>query len=207
MWLRANTKVYRFLMPCAPYTNSYNQQYATTVSNTTENKNKMTEEIKQIDYLIIYKDYIIYFVGILFAVLSYIIKIQYEKIKDVKSKLSQRKYELYEKVYSVLFKLIEKEKISKSKSKSKESIESLILDIKKEMFIYAPDKILKKFLNWSNNTEQETNEFKRIQSFNELLILIRKDMGNHRTRINKDDVMRSILSSEEEFIKFKAQVR
>jgi hypothetical protein len=177
------------------------------VSNTTENKNKMTEEIKQIDYLIIDKDYIIYFVGILFAVLSYIIKIQYEKIKDVKSKLSQRKYELYEKVYSVLFKLIEKEKISKSKSKSKESIESLILDIKKEMFIYAPDKILKKFLNWSNNTEQETNEFKRIQSFNELLILIRKDMGNHRTRINKDDVMRSIISYEEEFIKFKAQVR
>jgi hypothetical protein len=75
------------------------------------------------------------------------------------------------------------------------------------MFIYAPDKILKKFLNWSNNTEQETNEFKRIQSFNELLILIRKDMGNHRTRINKDDVMRSIISYEEEFIKFKAQVR
>ena len=164
------------------------------------------DKVEQVNYLIEYEDYILYSAGVVLAVLSFIIKIQYEKIKDIKSILSQRKYELYEKVYSVLFKLIEKEKLSSSKSKNKQSIETLILEIKKEMFIYAPDKIIKQFLNWSNNIDKETNEFKRMENFNEILILIRKDMGNQRTKITKDDVIRSILSTEEEFIKFKKEV-
>ena len=164
------------------------------------------DKVDQINYLIEYRDYIIYSAGVVLTVLAFIIKIQYEKIKDIKSILSQRKYELYEKVYSILFKLIEKEKLSISKSKNKQSIEVLILDIKKEMFIYAPDKIIKQFLNWSNNIDKETNEFKRMENFNEILILIRKDMGNQWTKINKDDVIRSILSTEEEFINFKKEV-
>lgn len=135
--------------------------------------------------------------------LSYIIKNQYEKIKEIKSQLSEKKYDLYLKIYSVFFELVEK----KSKNKNPEKkIENLVSEIKKEMFIYAPDNIVKNFLEWNNNDLNEENTLKRLDFFNELLILIRKDMGNPKSKITKDDLIRSVLSSKEEFLKFKESV-
>jgi hypothetical protein len=75
------------------------------------------------------------------------------------------------------------------------------------MFIYAPDMVLKKFLQWNNNIENETDPLKRVNQFNQLLILIRKDMGNPRTSIREDDIIRSILSSEQEFLNLKNQIK
>lgn len=161
-------------------------------------------EIESINYLIDYKDYILWFLGIIIASLGFIIKNQYEKIIEIKSQLSNKKYELYLKVYTIFFELVEKKS---KKEKPTKKIETLINEIKKEMFIYAPDNIIEKFLDWNNNIENEENTLKRLDFFNELLILIRKDMGNPKTKITKDHLIRSILSSEEEFIKFKESIK
>src|SRR5690606_15233149 len=105
--------------------------------------------------------------------------------------------------YDVFFELVEKKDTNTKMSKK---IEKLLLDIKKEMFIYAPDKIIEKFLDWYNNDLNEPNVFKRIYLYSEILILIRKDMGNPKSKTNENDLIRSILSSHEEFLKFKKEI-
>lgn len=167
----------------------------------------MINENKEIiDFWIKYQTLIIAFFGGVVTILGIVITIQSEKFKNIKSQLSEKKYNLYSKVYSVFFLLVDKNH-KLSNSEIKEKIETLLKEIKKEMFIYAPDKVLKKFLDWNNNIEKEKDPLKRINQFNELLILIRKDMGNSRTSIKGDDIMRSILSSEQEFLNFKNQTK
>ena len=161
------------------------------------------EKTEEASYFIIYSEYIIWLLGVVVLSLSYIIKNQYEKIKEIKSQLSEKKYELYLKIYSVFFELVEKK--SKNQKPTKK-IENLVSEIKKEMFIYAPDKIVEKFLEWNNNDLNEENTLKRLDFFNELLILIRKDMGNPKSKITKDDLIRSVLSSKDEFLKFKESI-
>ena len=162
------------------------------------------EKVEQVNYIIQYKDYIIWFLGVVVMLFGFVIKSQYEKIKGIKSQLSNKKYELYLKVYTVFFELVEKK--SKNENPVKK-IEKLISEIKKEMFIYAPDNIIKKFLEWNNNDNEEENTLKRLDFFNELLILIRKDMGNPKSKITKDDLIRSVLSSHDEFLKFKESIK
>ncbi|WP_298884671.1 hypothetical protein [uncultured Polaribacter sp.] len=166
----------------------------------------INENKEVIDFWIKYQTLIIAFFGGIVTILGVIIKIQSEKFKNIKSQLSEKKYNLYSKVYSVFFLLVDKNP-KLSDSEIKEEIETLLKEIKKEMFIYAPDIVLKKFLQWNNNIENETDPLKRINNFNQLLILIRKDMGNSRTKIKRDDIIRSILSSEQEFLNFKEQTK
>ncbi|WP_445749946.1 hypothetical protein [Polaribacter sp.] len=161
------------------------------------------DKVEQVNYLILYSEYILWLLGVIVLGLGYIIKIQYEKIKEIKSQLSEKKYELYLKIYTVFFELVEKKAKNENPAKK---IENLISEIKKEMFIYAPDNIVKKFLEWNNNDNNEKNTLKRLDFFNELLVMIRKDMGNPKSKITKDDLIRSVLSSHEEFLKFKKSI-
>jgi hypothetical protein len=164
------------------------------------------KEIEIVSFWIKYQTLIIAFFGGVITLLGIVIKIQSEKFKSVKSQLSEKKYNLYSNVYSVFFLLVDKNlKLTNKQIQSK--IEILLKEIKKEMFIYAPDMVLKKFLQWNNNIENETDPLKRVNQFNQLLILIRKDMGNPRTSIREDDIIRSILSSEQEFLNLKNQIK
>lgn len=78
-----------------------------------------------------------------------------------------------------------------------------LIDIKKELFIYAPDNIVNKFTEWNCYINNKPNDFKQMMIFLELFVLIRKDMGNKKTKIKEDDILRSIIPSDEEFEKLK----
>lgn len=49
--------------------------------------------------------------------------------------------------------------------------------------IYAPDKVLNKFNEWNNFVGDHPNNIKHVNLFIELLILIRKDMGNSKSEL------------------------
>jgi len=159
-----------------------------------------------VNYLIDYKDYIIGFFTLVIGYLYYRLRKKNDELISIKEKLSDKKYNLYNSLYSVFFKLIKdvketnKNKIQKAE---KELVEKL-LEIKKEMFIYAPDEVLLKFLKWNENIDnKEVSTEENMKLFFKILVLIRKDMGNKNTIVNEEDILKSILISDNESSKSK----
>ena len=132
---------------------------------------------------------------------GYIIKEQREKIKIIQNQLSEKKYLVYHEIYSVLFDLFKAQKGLDSNIKY--DLAGKLMDIKKNLFIYAPDHIVKKFLDWNYAVNENEGNMKHILIYLELFKLIRVDMGNKSTKISGMEILRSIMKNEEEFEKFK----
>ncbi|TDL99651.1 MAG: hypothetical protein C4K58_07095 [Flavobacteriaceae bacterium] len=140
---------------------------------------------------------------ILTALSSYLIwrvQFQKDKIKNIENQLAERKYKMYSELIYLLFDISNSEKIGK-KISDKELLTRL-LSAKKEMFIYAPDKIFKKFTEWllQLNNQGSVDHFK---TYFELMKMMRKDMGHLNTKIDLDDFMLFYMQNREEYKKFK----
>lgn len=143
--------------------------------------------------------------SILSTGLVYVIKEQRDKIKSIQMQLSEKKYKVYHEIYSIFFDLFKQQK-GLQKKEQINAIGSRLIDIKKDLFIYAPDNIINKFIEWNNSIDTDQGHIKHINTFLELFILIRKDMGHHKTEIVGLDILRSIMTNDEEFNKFKDQI-
>jgi len=128
--------------------------------------------------------------------LGYIIKEQKEKIKSINDQLSEKKYKLYNETYSLFFDIIKATK--GMKNQSIKGIGSNIIDIKKDLLIYAPDSIVEKFIEWNRFTANNEGDMRHAKIFLELYILIRKDMGHPKTMINESDILKLIMTSDSE---------
>lgn len=126
------------------------------------------------------------------------IKIQSDKIRDIKAKLSDKKYSTYHEILTILFDLINQTK--GLKTFSDDEVLNRIMDVKRDLILYGNDKIIKKFF------ELEDNQLKggyRLWNWAELAAIARKDMGNRRTRISADEILRSLFTNKNEYAEFK----
>lgn len=139
--------------------------------------------------------------AIVAAGLGYVIKEQREQIKSIRHQLSEKKYRVYNEVFSIFFDVFKAQKnLIKA---SEDDLASRMIDVKKDLMIYAPDPILKKFFDWTNSTSSKNISPKHLKTFLELCVLIRKDMGNEKTSINPSDILRAIIDGDDEFEKIK----
>lgn len=156
------------------------------------------DKVEQVNYVLEYKDYIIGFLTIVCTIIFYLMKKKDEtikrkddEIKAIQEKLSDKKYNLYDRMYSVVFDLVKKQNASQNK------IREELIDIKKEMFIYAPDEILLNFLDWNNNVQVNGLEANSVNEsmmkYFKILSLIRKDMGNENSIIDAEDIFKSLI--------------
>lgn len=148
-------------------------------------------------------DIVITILGMLATGLGFIIKEQREKIKKIQDQLSDKKYTLYHEIISVFFDLLSMQK--KLKTEKEVNAVARLLEVKKDMIFYAPDNVLKKFLDW-NRSLSDSDKFKQFNNFLDLFILIRKDMGNQKTIVTKDDILRLIMISDEDFLEIKNKI-
>jgi hypothetical protein len=129
---------------------------------------------------------------------GYIIKEQRDKIKTIQDQLADKKYLLYNEIFSVFFDLIKGQKgIGKTREKD---LAARLIDIKKDLFIYGPDLIVTKFIEWNRYVSNNQGDIKHAQIYLELFVLIRKDMGHVKTRITESDILRAIMTTDEEYI-------
>ena len=141
--------------------------------------------------------------GTLSTFLIWRVQHQKDKIKDIESQLSEKKYQLYSQLVYVIFDIMNAGKLGKPLSE-KELLKRM-LDIKKDMFLYAPDEVFKTFTKWTlaiNNTENSITHFKL---YFEVMKMARKDMGQSSTKIQLKDFMLFLMQSEEEYKKFELQ--
>ena len=135
---------------------------------------------------------------------GFIINEQREKIKAIRNQLSEKKYHLYNEIFSIFFDLVKGQKNLKQSSESDLALK--IIDIKKDLFIYAPDPIVKKFIEWNAYISNHQNDIKHASIFLHLFVLIRKDMGHKKTKITEDHILRSIMLNDSEYVKMKEMI-
>lgn len=141
------------------------------------------------------------------AGLGYQIKTQHEELRMVRSQLSERKYQMYSEIFQLFFDLMKDQK-GLTKPQKQQVMVSKMMDVKRDMVIYAPDHIFKQYNLWyrhiSGVNASDTAESLRI--YLDLFVMIRKDMGHSKTTIDKDDILRLITQKDTDFNQMKIEM-
>lgn len=135
------------------------------------------------------------------AGLGFIIREQKEKISTIQNQLSDKKYKLYHDIYSVFFNILKGQKGFEKTEEDKLAI--FIMDIKKDILIYAPDEVVKKYFEWNRFVSNNGSDIQHAKIFLELFILIRKDMGHRDTSVTESEILGLIMSTDDELNKMK----
>jgi hypothetical protein len=157
----------------------------------------MVGYILQIEYSLSLSEIITLVLTILVTGLGYIIKRQHDKLQEVKNQLSEKKYDLYYELLSMIFDTIKKEK--GMPVEDGRDLGHRIIDVKKPLILYAPDPILRKFIEWTRYTNNNpSNDPRHFLIYLQLIELIRKDMGQPKTSFVQDDFWNLIMTTDEE---------
>jgi len=139
-------------------------------------------------------------IGILSGIiilLETILKMYHDRYREVQLKLSDKKYETYSEIIATLFDMVNRQK--GLNQFTDDEILLRIMNVKRNLLLSGNDKIIKKFFEWEIN--QLTN--KRLWNWVELAALVRKDMGNRWTNITADDILKSLISTTDDYLDFK----
>lgn len=148
------------------------------------------------------KEILLLILGTLSTYLIWRVQFQKDKIKNIETQLSEKKFQIYSELVYIIFDTMHGEKVGK-KITDKELLKR-ILDIKKNMFLYASDEMFESFKNWTLELQKPGNNgVDHFKKYFELMKLVRKDMGQSNSKISLDDFMIYIMQNEEEYQKFK----
>lgn len=127
-------------------------------------------------------------IPILLAIIGYLIWLSKEQIRkrnELEKQLSVKKYEVYRELIISLNKSISDKKGVQGFNFKE------IFQKRPDMIIYASDKVLQKYNKFHNTVFSAKGiEEKEVYTFiAELMLLIRRDMGNSDTRLKLDEII------------------
>lgn len=134
------------------------------------------------------------------TILGFIIKTQHDKILSIKNQISDKKYNIYNEIFSIFFDVMREGKGFTKKTKPND-LPDRIINVKKDLLIYGTDEIIKKFTEWNVNCNNP-NQMSNFQNYLALFILIRKDMGYKKSKLTEKDILRIIMGNDDEYKKF-----
>ena len=80
-----------------------------------------------------------------------------------------------------------------------------LLDIKKDMFLYAPDDVFKSFTSWTLELNKPNSAVNHFKLYFKIMKLVRKDMGQNGSKIELDDFMLFLMQNEDAYLYFKQE--
>lgn len=132
------------------------------------------------------------------ALLGFLLQRQTERLKIVEQQLSQSKYKAYGELVSIFYDMLKD--VKSNKKTDENDLMARLINSKKDLFIYGSDKVFKKFVDWLTYTNANPGDNRHFKMFLQMLIEIRKDMGNKNTKITPKDIMISLMQDEKEYI-------
>lgn len=147
-----------------------------------------------------YSELIVGILAFISAILGLIIKIQHDKISSIRNQISDKKYHVYNEIFSIFFDIMREGKGFTKKAKPND-LPDRIINVKKDLLIYGTDEIIKKFTEWNVNCNNP-NQMSNFQNYLALFILIRKDMGYKKSKLTEKDILRIIMGDDDEYKKF-----
>lgn len=147
-----------------------------------------------------YSELIVGILVFISTILGFIIKVQHDKILSIKNQISDRKYNVYNEIFSIFFDIMREGKGFTKKLKPND-LPDRIIKVKKDLLIYGTDEIIKKFTEWNVNCNNP-NQMLNFQNYLALFILIRKDMGYKKSKLTEKDILIIIMGDDDEYKKF-----
>ena len=147
-----------------------------------------------------YSELIVGILVFISTILGFIIKVQHDKILSIKNQISDRKYNVYNEIFSIFFDIMREGKGFTKKLKPND-LPDRNIKVKKDLLIYGTDEIIKKFTEWNVNCNNP-NQMLNFQNYLALFILIRKDMGYKKSKLTEKDILRIIMGDDDEYKKF-----
>lgn len=128
--------------------------------------------------------------------LFFIIKRKDDELNRIRQKVSDKKHDTYSQTIELYFDLLKENK--KLKTVDNMQLAQAYIDIKKNILLFASDDIIFKFFDF----EKTSDPGQKIYKYCELIVLMRKDMGNDKTKLNAKAMLRTLLTDEAEYQSF-----
>ena len=138
-------------------------------------------------------------VTLLCAYLGALLHRKTERIKIMEGQLSEKRYSAYEKLYDFFYDMFKNAK--DNKTVNNREMRNRLLEAKKELIMYGTDEVVFALNSYLSSLTEE-NIYKQVDSFLDVMVLIRKDMCGE-TKINRDAILLNIMQDEKELQKFK----
>ena len=150
-----------------------------------------------------YKEILLLILGSMSTYLVWRVQYQKDRLKNIENQLSDKKYKMYSELLYIFFDVSMAGKTGVEISQ--QDLMRRLVAIKKDMYLYAPDEVFRGFTKWSLDLNNHDNPTKQFKDYYQLIKLVRKDMGNNKTKLTLDDFMLFYMQSREEYEKFKVQ--
>ncbi len=138
-------------------------------------------------------------VTLLCAYLGALLHRKTERIKIMEGQLSEKRYSAYAKLYDFFYDMFKNSK--DNKTINNREMRNRLLEAKKELIMYGTDEVVFALNSYLSSLTEE-DIYKQVDSFLDIMVLIRKDMCGE-TKINRDAILLNIMQDEKEFQKFK----
>lgn len=147
-------------------------------------------------------EYFQIFIPILLVLLGgvgWLYKHEKEKRLEVEKQLSVKKYDVYVRLLTVFFNILKR--VKKGQPTNADKLVDTMIEIKKDIIIFGSDEVLNNFFNW----EKKSHSKESLKALSELVISVRRDMGNPKTKITSNDFLKSLVQDEETLIELREQ--
>ena len=116
-----------------------------------------------------------------------------ERRVEVERQLSDKKYGAYMEIINIFFDLLKDVKLDRSQNQ--DALISRMMDANKELIIYGSDEVVDSYLRWMTEARSGVVD---MEKFGDIVISVRRDMGNPSTRLESHDILRMMLTDYEE---------
>lgn len=128
---------------------------------------------------------------LLLAGAGWLIRHERERREAVESQLSEKKYAAYMVLIDIFFESI---KAQREGRQSPSDLPNRMLDANKDLLIYGADDVLLRYEELGKmNPRTEEEKLLLAHKFADLILAIRRDMGNANTRMTTDNVLSAFV--------------
>lgn len=133
---------------------------------------------------------------ILLAILggvSWLYRHEKERREAVEIQLSEHKYKAYITLLGIFFDLMKKTKLGEIANQK--DLNDRMFDANKDLILYGSDDVVIAYQKWLGSARKEELEpIQFLEQFGKIIISIRKDMGNPKTKITSEEVLRQFIT-------------
>ena len=130
---------------------------------------------------------------VIIAILGWVMQVKTEQIKIMENQLSDKKYNAYSDLVGLFFSALTNDKGDKSRI-----LKSKMMEVKKNIFMYGSDSVVKAFNKWLCASADGTAEDVQFKYFLNLIHNIRKDMGGKQSKFSEYDLLLCLIQNKNE---------
>jgi len=141
------------------------------------------------------------FLLILLSGVGWLYKHEKEHREAIEHQLSEHKYKAYITLLDIFFKAMKA--IHTGNTINQNDLIDRMFDANKDLIIYGSDDVVNTYQKWLSSVRDSVREGKinereqqleKLEKFGEIVISIRRDMGNPKTNITSEKVLRQFIT-------------